>query len=143
MKFEQEINWQYLYKHSYRNQVEKFCKYIADIKDSYSDLPQETQLLITRKYLKIFKETLKIFEVFFANNCYFISEDRLIVIYILSCNILQDGMLFYKLYTALKKIEKKEQCIKNLYLKNKFINIFREIEQFFDERLKIESSYDL
>ena len=52
-------------------------------------------------------------------------------------------MLFYKLYTALKKIEKKEQCIKNLYLKNKFINIFREIEQFFDERLKIESSYDL
>lgn len=143
MEVIKETNWQHIYKQSYYYQIEDFYRYILEVRDNYSVLPKEEQRMVTEKYLQIFKETLKIFEIFFANNCFFISEDRLIVIYILSCNILKNGMLFFKLYSAIHKIEKKEKCIKCVYLKNQYINIFKEIKSFFDKRVNIESSYDL
>lgn len=143
MDFEKGVNWQFIYKNNYRNQVENFYDYILAKRDGYSNLSKKSQQLITEKYLNIFKKTLKIFEIFFANNCYFISEDRLIVVYILSCNILKDGMPFYRLYLTINKIEKKKQEIKKLYLSDKYIDLFKEIEYFFEQRLKLESSYGL
>ncbi len=143
MEVTKETNWQFIYKQRYCNEIKDFCRDILETRDNYSTLPKEKQLEVTKKYLKIFKETLKIFEIFFANNCYFISEDRLVVIYILSCNILKNGMLFYKLYSIMHKIDKREQCIKSTYFKNQYINIFKEINIFFYKRLEIEGSYGL
>ena len=143
MELKDELNWQYIYKNSYHRNFEDFYKYMLSNRKNYLKLSDENRQIITEKYLYFYEKTLKLFEVFFANNCYFISENRLIVIYILSCNILAKGNLLYELYVEMKNVKDKKCCIGAKFIKNNYINLFKEISNFFNKRLEIEDSYGL
>ena len=66
-------------------------------------------------------------------------DTRLIVIYTLKCNILQEGRLLYELYLAMKKLKNSNKIIPYKYITNNYIDIFEQINIFFEEKLKQES----
>lgn len=143
MEFNKQLNWKHLYRHQYYKSFIEFYDFIIKVRENFYDNSHFERKLISEKYLNFYNETLKLFEVFFANNCYFLSEERLIVIYILSCNILQDGILFYKLHLALKDLQNDNCCLDKEYLTDEYLNLFKQINVFFERRMDLEKNYDL
>lgn len=143
MEFNKQLDWKYLYRHQYYKSFIEFYEFIIKVRENFYNNSLFEQKLIRKKYLNFYNETLNLFEVFFANNCYFLSEERLIVIYILSCNILQDGILFYKLHLVLKDLQDDNNSLDKEYLTDKYLNLFKQINVFLKKRMDLEKDYDL
>lgn len=138
---EKEIIWSDIYKDEYSQHFKDFYNFINSTEIKYKNLSKEQISNIGRQYFDFYEETIEMFQYFFCYNCFFIKEFRLIVAYILSCNILKNNLLFYELYLEMKNLKNKKFQIAQKFLKQEYVTIFSELNNFLQERTIIEDSY--
>lgn len=126
--------------------MEKEVNYleVADLsfaRNNYLILSESEKHAITQKYLICWEEMLALLKEFVARNTLMILSSRLIVIYVLNCNIFDDGVDFYKLYLEMEKLKKSKLFISKKYLQPRYINLFFKINDFLKERKQKEEMY--
>jgi len=135
-----KIIWINIYQDDFTKAFKAFNSVISTIKYNYQTSSTSEQIKFSQIYLEFFEKTIDLFKYYFNhNNLLLLADTRLIVIYTLKCNILQEGRLLYELYLAMKKLKNSNKIIPYKYITNNYINIFEQINIFFEEKLKQES----
>ena len=135
-----KIIWINIYQDDFTKAFKAFNSVISTIKYNYQTSSTSEQIKFSQIYLEFFEKTIDLFKYYFNhNNLLLLDDTRLIVIYTLKCNILQEGMLLYELYLAMKKLKNSNKIIPYKYITNNYIDIFEQINIFFEEKLKQES----
>ena len=135
-----KIIWINIYQDDFTKAFKAFNSVISTIKYNYQTSSTSEQIKFSQIYLEFFEKTIDLFKYYFNhNNLLLLDDTRLIVIYTLKCNILQEGRLLYELYLAMKKLKNSNKIIPYKYITNNYIDIFEQINIFFEEKLKQES----
>ncbi len=133
--------WLNIYQNDYREVFKNFSREILYIRSNYKALSQKELMHFANTYLKIFETTVNLFKYFFnCENVLLLEDTRLIIIYILKCNILHNSILLYEIYLEMKKIKKTGRIVAKKYLANKYLDIFVQINKFFESRLETEKN---
>ena len=141
MSLNNEFKWANIYKNDFADNFQSFNNKVLNVRRNYKNYSSSELIEFSQNYLKFFEKTIELFKYYFNNNkLLFIQETRLIVIYILKCNILQNGILLYEIYLEMKKIKDSKLIVSKKILTTKYFNIFVQINKFFELQQKMEDN---
>ncbi len=141
MSLNNEFKWANIYKNDFADNFQSFNNKVLNVRRNYKNYSSSELIEFSQNYLKFFEKTIELFKYYFNNNkLLFIQETRLIVIYILKCNILQNGILLYEIYLEMKKIKDSKLIVSKKFLTAKYFNIFVQINKFFELQQKMEDN---
>ena len=88
MSLNNEFKWANIYKNDFADNFQSFNNKVLNVRRNYKNYSSSELIEFSQNYLKFFEKTIELFKYYFNNNkLLFIQETRLIVIYILKCNI--------------------------------------------------------
>ena len=141
MSLNNEFKWANIYKNDFADNFQSFNNKVLNVRRNYKNYSSSELIEFSQNYLKFFEKTIELFKYYFNNNkLLLLQETRLIVIYILKCNILQNGILLYEIYLEMKKIKDSKLIVSKKILTTKYFNIFVQINKFFELQQKMEDN---
>lgn len=141
MSLNNEFKWANIYKNDFADNFQSFNNKVLNVRRNYKNYSSSELIEFSQNYLKFFEKTIELFKYYFNNNkLLLLQETRLIVIYILKCNILQNGILLYEIYLEMKKIKDSKLIVSKKILTAKYFNIFVQINKFFELQQKMEDN---
>ncbi len=141
MSLNNEFKWANIYKNDFADNFQSFNNKVLNVRRNYKNYSSSELIEFSQNYLKFFEKTIELFKYYFNNNkLLLLQETRLIVIYILKCNILQNGILLYEIYLEMKKIKDSKLIVSKKILTAKYFNIFVQINKFFEQQQKMEDN---
>ena len=141
MSLNNEFKWANIYKNDFADNFQSFNNKVLNVRRNYKNYSSSELIEFSQNYLKFFEKTIELFKYYFNNNkLLLLQETRLIVIYILKCNILQNGILLYEIYLEMKKIKDSKLIVSKKFLTTKYFNIFVQINKFFELQQKMEDN---
>ena len=136
--------WSDCYKLNYKNHFEKFYQELQQFNQNYNSCGKAELTKLSTDYLTFFYETIELLRLFINNNMLVrLDSTRLIVIYLLKCNLLNNGILFYNIYLKMEKLKQTKTIIAKKYLNDKYVDIFVQINNLFKNRISLEENFEI
>ncbi len=141
--YKEQSIWFSMYLGGYSENFKNFHSFIMDVRPKYNKSSKRLMKDVSKKFIDFFDETICLLKYFInSNNLLLLCDTRLIVIYILKCNILKNGILFYDIYLEMVKLKKRKKYISSKYLSDQYMDVFVQFNEFLKKRIELESCYE-